>query len=73
MESADRLAHRRRSTTGRLLLTLDEAAEQLAVSRRTVYSMIRRGELVDVYPVPGSHRVTEASVLDHVARLVASR
>lgn len=60
-------------TAGRLLLTLDEAADLLAVSRRTVYSMIQRGELADVYPTRGAHRVTQASVLEFLARLSAAQ
>ena len=64
----------RRKDRGRpqLLLTLEEAADQLAVSRGTVYSLIRRGELVSVHPAPGAHRVTQASVVALVSRLTAA-
>jgi excisionase family DNA binding protein len=58
---------------GRLLLTLDETAELLAVSRRSVYTLIAQGDLEDVYPMPGAHRVKQASVLAFLARQTAAR
>jgi excisionase family DNA binding protein len=55
-------------SAGRMLLTLDEAAELLAVSKRTVYSMLARGELADCYPTPGAHRIFQDSILAHLDR-----
>jgi excisionase family DNA binding protein len=58
---------------GRLLLTLDETAELLAVSRRSVYTLIANGEIEDVYPMPGAHRVKQASVIAFLQRRTAVR
>jgi excisionase family DNA binding protein len=60
-------------SAGRVLLTLDETAELLAVSRRSVYTLIANGEIDDVYPMPGAHRVKQASVLAFLARQTALR
>jgi excisionase family DNA binding protein len=60
-------------SAGRLLLTLDETAELLAVSRRSVYTLIANGDLEDVYPMPGAHRVKQSSVIAFLARRTAAR
>ena len=43
-------------------VTIDQAAELLAVSRRTVYNRIRDGKLLTIRTIGGSQRVLLSSV-----------
>lgn len=52
-----------------LLWTLDEAAERLRVSRRTVNNLISRGRLRVVHVCGRSPRVTERELVAYVASL----
>jgi excisionase family DNA binding protein len=45
-------------------LSLDQAAEQLGVSRRTIYNRIREGRLQTIRTRGGSQRVLIESVLE---------
>lgn len=56
----------------RLLHDLDQAAEQLSVSRRVVDRLIRDGEL-DSVKLGRRRLVPHDALEDYVARLVASR
>lgn len=51
-----------------LLLTVDQAAARLQVSRWTVYNLIRSRELASV-TIGRSRRISEAALLDYIARL----
>ncbi len=53
----------------KVLLTVDEAAEQLAVSRWTMYRLMKERYVVSVQ-VGRCRRVTAASLVQYVAALV---
>ena len=46
-------------------VTIDQAAEMLHVSRRTVYNRIRDGKLLTIRTLGGSQRVLVSSVEDN--------
>ena len=46
-------------------VTIDQAAELLQVSRRTVYNRIRDGKLLTIRTIGGSQRVLLSSVEDN--------
>jgi excisionase family DNA binding protein len=48
------------------LLTPEDVARRLAVSRSMIYTLIRRGELAAVY-IGRLPRVTEAALADYLA------
>jgi excisionase family DNA binding protein len=43
-------------------ITIDQAAEQLRVSRRTIYNRIRAGRLLTIRTIGGSQRVLQSSI-----------
>jgi excisionase family DNA binding protein len=50
------------------LLSRDEVAEQLHVSRRTVRRLAKAGQLDEILVAPQSRRITPESVQRHLAR-----
>jgi excisionase family DNA binding protein len=50
------------------LYTIPETAERLSLSRQTVYGLIRRGELLAVYPTTAA-RISDASISAFVRNL----
>ena len=46
-------------------VTIDQAAEILSVSRRTIYNRIREGKLLTIRTIGGSQRVLVSSVEDN--------
>ena len=46
-------------------ITIDQAAEILCVSRRTIYNRIREGKLLTIRTIGGSQRVLVSSVEDN--------
>ncbi|WP_067137746.1 helix-turn-helix domain-containing protein [Microtetraspora malaysiensis] len=54
----------------RLLLTVTEAAEALAISRAKLYQLIASGAVVSVR-IDGARRVPVAALTDYIARLAA--
>ena len=54
------------AVTGRLL-SRDEVAGRLGVSRYTVRRLARRGDLTEILVSPQSPRITEASLNAHLA------
>jgi excisionase family DNA binding protein len=46
-------------------VTIDQAAELLQVSRRTVYNRIREGKLLTIRTIGGSQRVLVSSLDDN--------
>jgi excisionase family DNA binding protein len=56
-------------THGRLLLTVEEAAEALTISRWKVFDLIRCRELRSV-KIGGLRRVPRAAIDEYIARLV---
>ena len=57
---ADRLDDRR-------LLRMNEAAERLSVSRRTLYSMLERDELAAITVAGGSMRIEQREIDRYIA------
>ncbi|MFN4071430.1 MAG: helix-turn-helix domain-containing protein [Thermus caldifontis] len=47
---------------GKLLLTVNEVARALGLSRRTVYRLVEEGKLKKVHPTPRSARITRESL-----------
>lgn len=47
---------------GKLLLTVNEVARALGLSRRTVYRLVEEGKLKRVHPTPRSARITRESL-----------
>lgn len=60
------------STQSRVLLTAEEAAEQLAVGRTAVYALIKSGEL-DSVRVGRLRRIPATAIADYVQRLIDSQ
>jgi excisionase family DNA binding protein len=58
------------TTDTRLLLTVEEAADRLSLSRSVVYRLMRDHEVEDV-KIGRSRRITADSVADYVARQTA--
>jgi len=56
-------------THGRLLLTVEEAAEALTISRWKVFDLIRCRELRSV-KIGGLRRVPRTAIDEYIARLV---
>ncbi|MGI5492926.1 helix-turn-helix domain-containing protein [Microtetraspora malaysiensis] len=54
----------------RLLLTVTEAAEALAISRAKLYQLIASGAVASVR-IDGARRVPVAALTDYIARLAA--
>jgi excisionase family DNA binding protein len=52
------------------LLTLDEVAEQLSVSRSTVSRLVRNGELRSAQ-LGGNRRIAESDLQDYIANVFA--
>ena len=55
------------------LLTVDEAAQQLRVSRRTFYRLVSEGRIRVVHPTPGRTLVTQRELDAYVASLERRR
>ncbi len=55
------------------LLTVDEAAAQLRISRRSVWNLIAAGRLRTVHPTPGRTLVTRRELDAYVASLDSRR
>lgn len=53
----------------RLLLTVEEAAEALTISRWKVFDLIRCGELCSI-KIGGLRRVPRSAIEEYVARLL---
>ncbi len=47
---------------GKLLLTYQEVAKALGLSRRTVFKLVAQGKLKRVHPTPRSARITRESL-----------
>jgi excisionase family DNA binding protein len=54
-----------------LLLTIEQVAELLGMSRSSIYSLVRAGRLPVVHPVGRSARIPREAVEAFVAELVA--
>lgn len=55
-----------------LMLTPEEAAEELRIHRTRMYALIKSGEVVSV-KVGGSRRVPRAGLVAYIERLVAEQ
>ncbi len=51
------------------LLTVDEAAAALTVSRATLYRLIAKGRIRVLHPTPGRTVIEEREVENYLARL----
>jgi excisionase family DNA binding protein len=51
----------------KILCTADEAAAMLSVSRRTIFRLIRSGDLATV-PIRNTRRIPMSAMQDYVAR-----
>ncbi len=56
----------------RLLLTVPEAAETLAISRSKLYELISNGAIASIR-IDGSRRVPLTTLEEYVSRLLAER
>ena len=56
----------------RLLLTVPEAAETLAISRSNLYELIVSGAIASIR-IDGSRRIPLTALEDYVSRLLAGR
>ena len=56
----------------RLLLTVPEAAEALAISRSKLYELLASGAIVSIR-IDGSRRIPLTSLEEYVSRLLAER
>jgi excisionase family DNA binding protein len=56
----------------RLLLTVPEAAEALAISRSKLYELITTGAIASIR-IDGSRRIPLIALEDYVSRLLAER
>ena len=52
----------------KLLLRVEEAAQMLSLSRKTLYDLMRRGELTSL-KIGGSRRIPLTALHDFIARL----
>ncbi|BFH76971.1 hypothetical protein TthTF19_21270 (plasmid) [Thermus thermophilus] len=57
-----RRAEARDPLEGKLLLTYQEVARALGLSRRTVFKLVAQGKLKRVHPTPRSARITRESL-----------
>jgi excisionase family DNA binding protein len=55
------------------VLTVDEAAKRLRVSRRTLYRLVATGRIRVIHPTPGRTMVTERELDAYVASLERRR
>lgn len=55
------------------VLTVDEVAKRLRVSRRTLYRLVAAGRLRPIHPTPGRTAFTEREVEAYVASLERRR
>jgi excisionase family DNA binding protein len=55
----------------KLLLKVEEAAHLLSLSRKTIYDLMRRGELASL-KIGGSRRIPLTALHDFIARLEAA-
>lgn len=55
------------------LLTIDEAAARLRVSRRTVQSLTKEGRLRSIHPTPGRTLYTEKEIEAFISYLASRR
>ena len=58
-----------RAMPERVLLTVEEAAEQLGVGRTTAYALVRSGEL-DSVQIGRLRRIPKDAINDYAARLI---
>ena len=58
--------------TPRLLMTVPEAAEALAISRSKLYELITSGAITSVR-IDGSRRIPLTALEDYISRLLAER
>ena len=56
----------------RLLLTVPEAAEALAISRSKLYELMANGTVASIR-IGGSRRIPLTALEDYIARLLAER
>jgi excisionase family DNA binding protein len=56
----------------RLLLTVPEAAEALAISRSKLYELLASGDVASIR-IDGSRRIPLAALEEYVSRLLAER
>jgi excisionase family DNA binding protein len=56
----------------RLLMTVPEAAEALAISRSKLYELITSGAITSVR-IDGSRRIPLTALEDYISRLLAER
>ncbi len=56
--------------TDAILLTPEEAADQLSISRSSLYLLLTKGELESVR-IGRSRRITKQALLDYVERLLS--
>ena len=56
----------------RLLMTVPEAAETLAISRSKLYELIASGAIASIR-IDGSRRIPLAALEDYISRLLAER
>jgi excisionase family DNA binding protein len=61
-----------RSETQTLLLTAEEAADELRIGRTRMYALIKSGEVVSV-KVGGSRRVPYRELAAYIGRLVTAQ
>ncbi|MGW6495783.1 helix-turn-helix domain-containing protein [Nonomuraea angiospora] len=57
------------ATTLPLLLTVEEAAEQLHIGRTKAFAMVKSGEIESVLVGERGRRVPREAVLEYIARL----
>ena len=53
--------------------TIDEAAQRLTVSRRTLFRLIEKGRIRVVHPSPGTTRITEQEIENYTAHIEGRR
>jgi excisionase family DNA binding protein len=58
------------TTTSRALLTVEQAAERLAIGRTTAYALVKSGELAST-KLGRLRRVPDAAIADYINRLTA--
>jgi excisionase family DNA binding protein len=71
-EVSDGVADRGRGSAPRVLLSVEEAAEQLSLSRTRLYELIKTGDIASVR-VGRLRRVPADALLQFIARLVGEQ
>ncbi|MBK0866147.1 helix-turn-helix domain-containing protein [Saccharopolyspora sp. HNM0986] len=61
-----------RSLPSRVLLTVEEAAQQLGIGRTTAYALVRSGELESVH-IGRLRRIPKEAIDQYAARLIQER